>query len=189
VRAILADEEYVTDLEHFLAEHRIVERGRCNSLAQTALLLTCPGVPDVYQGSELWDLSVVDPDNRRPVDYELRRRLLAGLADQPVPPADDHTGEGKLRLVHQVLTHRRARPEAYGGYEPLPAPDDAVAFTRGGVVTVVPCRTGSTMGDEVELPPGGWVDLVTGARVDGGRHGVESLLRRFPVAVLAKEEG
>jgi (1->4)-alpha-D-glucan 1-alpha-D-glucosylmutase len=189
VRAILADDEYVTDLEHFLAEHRIVERGRCNSLAQTALLLTCPGVPDVYQGSELWDLSVVDPDNRRPVDYELRRRLLAGLADQPVPPADDHTGEGKLRLVHQVLTHRRARPEAYAGYEPLPAPDDAVAFTRGGVVAVVPCRTGSTMGGEVELPPGGWVDLVTGAQVHGGRHGVESLLRRFPVAVLAKEEG
>ena len=79
VRAALADDVFAGALVSWLAEHRVVERGRRNSLAQTALLMTCPGSPDLYQGSELWDLSLVDPDNRRPVDYDERRRLLAGL--------------------------------------------------------------------------------------------------------------
>jgi (1->4)-alpha-D-glucan 1-alpha-D-glucosylmutase len=57
----------------------LVEPGRINSLAQTLLKLTAPGIPDFYQGTELWDLSLVDPDNRRPVDHSLRRRLLAEL--------------------------------------------------------------------------------------------------------------
>jgi (1->4)-alpha-D-glucan 1-alpha-D-glucosylmutase len=80
IRAVLADEGFAADLQAFLAQERIMERGHRNSLAQTALLLTCPGVPDIYQGTELWDLSLVDPDNRRPVDYAERRRLLAQLA-------------------------------------------------------------------------------------------------------------
>src|SRR5260221_10050867 len=124
VTTVLADQGFVADLEGFLAEHRIVERGRVNSLAQTALLLTCPGIPDVYQGTELWDLSLVDPDNRRPVDYPLRRRMLDSLAgagpEQALARADE--GAPKLWLIHRVLGHRRPRPEAYGpgsGYEPL----------------------------------------------------------------------
>lgn len=187
VRAILADDGFVTDLESFLAAHRVVERGRRSSLAQTALLLTCPGVPDLYQGNELWDRSLVDPDNRRPVDYGSRRRLLAGIDREPGSLANDHAGVEKLRLVHRVLTHRRARPEAYGGYEPLDAPDDLIAFSRGGVVTVVPCRTAGSASGTVELPSGPWVDLVTGTPIDGGKQESQSLLRRFPVAVLAKE--
>ncbi|MFP5488284.1 MAG: malto-oligosyltrehalose synthase, partial [Acidimicrobiia bacterium] len=187
VRAIRADGTFVTELERFLAEHRVVERGRRNSLAQTALLLTCPGVPDVYQGSELWDLSLVDPDNRRPVDYALRRSLLAGLPDAPGSLADDHVGAEKLRLVHRVLGHRRARPEAYSGYEPLDAPDGVVAFSRGGVVTVARCRSDEPADGAIAVPPGSWVDLVTGERVEGGAHHVASLLGRFPVAVLTTE--
>src|SRR5690606_2088171 len=74
VRDALANDEFTADLERFLAQERLVERGRRNSLAQTALLLTAPGVPDLYQGTELWDLSLVDPDNRRPVNYSLRRQ-------------------------------------------------------------------------------------------------------------------
>ena len=81
VRAVLADGRFVRSVEDFLADQRIVARGRRNSLAQTTLLLTCPGVPDVYQGGELWDLSLVDPDNRRTVDYGLRRRLLSAGRD------------------------------------------------------------------------------------------------------------
>ena len=73
-RGVLGDHELVDDVERFLGEHRLVERGRVNALAQTPLLLTCPGVPDIYQGTEVWDLSLVDPDNRRPVDYAWRRR-------------------------------------------------------------------------------------------------------------------
>src|SRR5258708_35050657 len=81
VTAVLADQGFAADLEGFLAEHRLVERGRVNSLAQTALLLTCPGIPDLYQGTEVWDLSLVDPDNRRPVNYQRRRPLLDSLAE------------------------------------------------------------------------------------------------------------
>src|ERR1700683_4123727 len=76
VRALLADRRFTDEVTGFLSAAGIIERGRRNSLAQMALLLTCPGVADVYQGTELWDLSLVDPDNRRPVDYDERRRLL-----------------------------------------------------------------------------------------------------------------
>src|SRR5262249_20701454 len=89
VTGILADDGFVADLEAFLAEHRLVELGRVSSLAQTALLLTCPGVPDLYQGTEVWDLSLVDPDNRRPVGYLARERLLAELSG-----AGDRGGPG-----------------------------------------------------------------------------------------------
>ena len=124
VNGVLDDPEFVADLEAFVAP--LVEPGRINSLAQTLLKLTSPGVPDFYQGSELWDLSLVDPDNRRPVDYELRRRLLAELKEGRPPEAilarmDE--GLPKLWLIHQGLQLRRRLPEAFGpegDYEPLP---------------------------------------------------------------------
>jgi (1->4)-alpha-D-glucan 1-alpha-D-glucosylmutase len=190
VRALLADGEFVSDLEGFLAAHGIVERGRRSSLAQTALLLTCPGVPDIYQGTDLWDLSLVDPDNRRPVDYQLRRRLLAGPDDGSRPLSSDDVGVEKLRLIRRVLAHRRSRPDAFDGapYEPLDAGDDVVAFSRGDLVTVVPCRTARPLEGDVALPHGRWVDLVSGARVDGGRQEVASVLGRLPVAVLARQD-
>jgi (1->4)-alpha-D-glucan 1-alpha-D-glucosylmutase len=149
VAGALADQGFVADLEGFLAEHRIVERGRVSSLAQTALLLTCPGVPDLYQGTEVWDLSLVDPDNRRPVDYARRRALLDGLAGAGPEQALARAEEGgpKLWLIHRVLAHRRRHPEAYGpgsGYEPLhvhgPWARHAVAFTRTGGLAVIVAR-------------------------------------------------
>ena len=105
VRAVLADGRFVGERGDFLADQRIVARGRRNSLAQTALLLTCPGVPDVYQGGELWDLSLVDPDNRRPVDYGVRRRLLPARARALLPGSDrrDDAGVSKLWLSHRLL--------------------------------------------------------------------------------------
>jgi (1->4)-alpha-D-glucan 1-alpha-D-glucosylmutase len=225
VAAILADPDFVAGLEAFLAEHRLVERGRVSSLAQTTLLLTCPGVPDLYQGTEVWDLSLVDPDNRRPVDYAARRSLLDALAGAgpraALARADD--GGPKLWLIHRLLDHRQRHPAAYGpasGYEPLPVTgpkaDHAVAFTRtGGLAVVVPRlltglggspgsrigpRDGRDGGDErrdwngwdgttVTLPGGGWVDVLTGEEPDVGADGavsVESLLARFPVAVLGR---
>ena len=124
VEASLADGEFRNDLEDFLGRHRLVERGRVTSLAQMALLLTCPGVPDLYQGTEVWDLSLVDPDNRRPVDYDARRALLAKLVE-PGPEAAlgmADAGGPKLWLIRRVLEHRRAWPAAFGpgsGYEPM----------------------------------------------------------------------
>jgi (1->4)-alpha-D-glucan 1-alpha-D-glucosylmutase len=139
--AVLADQDFVADLEKFLAGQEIVARGRVSSLAQVTLLLTCPGVPDLYQGTELWDLSLVDPDNRRPVDYAARERLLDELAEAGPEEALARSDEGgpKLWLIHRLLGYRQRCPEAYGpgsGYEPLaswgPAAEHVVAFTRSG---------------------------------------------------------
>ena len=77
-----------------------------------------PGVPDVYQGTELWDFSLVDPDNRRPVDYALRRKLLARLDGGEVPAVDE-SGAAKLLVVSRVLRARRDHPEWFAGYEPV----------------------------------------------------------------------
>jgi (1->4)-alpha-D-glucan 1-alpha-D-glucosylmutase len=206
VSAVLGDPVFVADLESFLAEHQVIERGRVTSLAQTALLLTCPGVPDLYQGTEVWDLSLVDPDNRRPVDYARRRDLLGDLAGAGPEAALDRADDGgpKLWLIHRLLGHRRRHPAAYGpgsGYEPLrvhgPRARSVVAFARtGGLAVVVPrlARPGETWaGTAVELPGGTWTDVLTGDAVTsdgaGGAAsvGVASLLRRFPVAVLGRE--
>jgi (1->4)-alpha-D-glucan 1-alpha-D-glucosylmutase len=199
VHGVLGDRAFVADLEAFVAP--LVEPGRINSLAQTLLKLASPGVPDFYQGSELWDLSLVDPDNRRPVDYEQRRRLLAELKEGMPPEAilarmDE--GLPKLWLIHQGLHLRRRRPGAFGAegdYEPLPVSgpraEHAVAFARGGEVAVVvprlPMRLGGDwQGTTVTLPPGSWRDELTGDEVAGGERPVAELLARFPVALLAR---
>jgi (1->4)-alpha-D-glucan 1-alpha-D-glucosylmutase len=200
VTEVLADRAFTADLEGFLAEHRIVERGRVNSLVQTALMLTCPGVPDLYQGTEVWEESLVDPDNRRPVDYARRRALLDGLADVGPEAALARNADGgpKLWLIHRVLGHRRRHPGAYGpgsGYEPLsaagPRSSNIVAFTRSnGLAVVVPRLVPDVAegwaGTTVELPPGPWADVLTGAPVGGGQAAVAGLLQRFPVAVLGR---
>ena len=80
-----------------------------------------PGVPDVYQGTELWDLSLVDPDNRRPVDYDLRRRLLAALDAGDGPGRSTTTGAAKLLVVSRALRLRRDSPELFTGYQPVAA--------------------------------------------------------------------
>jgi (1->4)-alpha-D-glucan 1-alpha-D-glucosylmutase len=201
VSDVQADQDFVADLEAFLATHRLVELGRVSSLAQTALLLTCPGVPDLYQGTELWDLSLVDPDNRRPVDYETRRRLLAALSgggpEAALARADD--GGPKLWLIHRLLQHRRRHPGAYrpdSGYQPLLVTGaraaHAVAFTRtGGLAVVVPRLVAGLAGDwagtTVTLPGGAWADVLAGGKVGGGDASVAALCGRFPVAVLARE--
>jgi (1->4)-alpha-D-glucan 1-alpha-D-glucosylmutase len=175
---------------------RIAPFGRSNSLAQKLLQLTMPGVPDVYQGTELWDLSLVDPDNRRPVDYEQRRRLLAQL-DAGEVPAVDETGAAKLLVVSRVLRARREHPEWFAGYEPVAATgvaaDHLVAFDRGGVVPVatrLPVGLSATgWGDTaLRLPTGAWRDLLTGGRFVSDAEGlpVAGLLERLPVALLVR---
>src|ERR1019366_2736234 len=122
---VIADAEFRGDLQAFIDRFQLVALGRTASLAQTTLLLTCPGVPDIYQGSEVWDLSLVDPDNRRPVDYAFRQRLLAEVRDaepgQVLARGDD--GAPKLWLIARLLKQRRRRPELFEspGYVPLAA--------------------------------------------------------------------
>jgi (1->4)-alpha-D-glucan 1-alpha-D-glucosylmutase len=142
---------------------RVAEVGARVALAQTLLKLTVPGLPDVYQGDELWALSLVDPDNRRPVDWAARREALAALRDGAPP-----TGEtAKLHLVATALDLRRRRPEAFAGdYTPIPAGDDVVAFLRGDAVLVaVAVRDGATGTAGWELPAaaaGRWRDVLSG---------------------------
>lgn len=120
-----ANSEFVADLLEF--KHRIAVAGLSNSLGQTLLKLTVPGVPDVYQGMELWEFHLVDPDNRRPVDYSRRQRLLARLGEAgSVVPAgelleDLTSGLLKLYVIRQLLHFRRQYGEvfAHGDYLPL----------------------------------------------------------------------
>jgi len=117
-------------------------------LGTTLLKLTVPGVPDIYQGDELPFLALVDPDNRRPVDWELRRRLLA--SGEPPP---------KLDLIRRTLALRARRPDVFAGtYEPIEAGADVCAFTRGGEVLVAIAVRGDL--SSFEPPPGPWRDIV-----------------------------
>ena len=122
VEAWSEDAEYQGALTELLA---VIERpGRVNGLGLKLLALTLPGVPDIYQGSELWTGDIVDPDNRRPVDFELRRRLAAAGPSASGLDLDDE-GSGKLHLIRAALAVRREHPAAFapetGTYEPLHA--------------------------------------------------------------------
>ena len=138
VEAILADAAFTADLVEFVGP--LVDRGRVVSLAQTLLKLTAPGVPDLYQGTEVWDLSLVDPDNRRPVDYAARRSLLEKvrhLGPHDVRALDDE-GATKLWTTWKALGVRRDHPEVFAGgaYEPVVGTGaragNVVGFVRGG---------------------------------------------------------
>jgi (1->4)-alpha-D-glucan 1-alpha-D-glucosylmutase len=198
VKAVLEDSEFRSDLEGFVAP--LVEPGRVNSLAQVLIKATAPGVPDFYQGTELWDLSLVDPDNRRPVDFVLRHRLLDELKSLTPEEILSRMGEGmpKLWVIHQALSLRKRLSQVFasGSYRPIDANGEraghVVAFSRNEeVVTLVPrllLSMGSGWeGSWVELPPGQWKNQLTGDDVSGGRTAVHDLLRRFPVALLSKE--
>ncbi|AWB92918.1 malto-oligosyltrehalose synthase [Aeromicrobium chenweiae] len=176
---------------------RITPAGWSNSLSAKLLQLAGPGVPDVYQGTELWDFSLVDPDNRREVDYDLRRELLDRFGEGLVPEID-RSGAAKMLVVHRVLTLRRDRPELFRGYTPLradgPAAEHAVAFARSddlvAVATRLPIgleRRGGWGTTSVPLPEGRWTDVITGAQVEGGDTALADVLDRYPVALLVKE--
>jgi (1->4)-alpha-D-glucan 1-alpha-D-glucosylmutase len=194
VDAAFDDATTNAEIERFVA--RITPFGRSNSLSAKLLQLTMPGVPDVYQGTELWDSSLVDPDNRRPVDYDQRRRLLASLEAGTVPDVDD-SGAAKLLVVSRALRARRDSPELFTGYEPVTASgaaaDCVVAYDRGGAVVVATRRpaalAASGWGDTVlRLPTGAWRDLLTGTGVvstaDGAR--LADVLAQLPVALLVR---
>lgn len=200
VRGVLSDEEMRGEIDRFVQE--IKHAGRLNALAQTALKLVSPGVPDIYQGTELWDLSLVDPDNRRPVDFDLRRRLLSELAGMSPEAIMERMDEGlpKLWIIRQALALRRERPEAFerGSYAPVQVEgmkqNYAIAFSRGeSVVLIAPRLTllrGGDWGDtSIALPDGRWDDVLTGEEHGAGSVELRRLLARFPVALLSKRKG
>jgi (1->4)-alpha-D-glucan 1-alpha-D-glucosylmutase len=196
---------------------RIAELGARNTLVQTVLKLTLPGMPDIYQGCELWDLSLVDPDNRRPVDYPAR---MQALEEVTVALAEDRSGamqkyaaawqngHFKLAVIATLLAYRRDHPALFetGSYEPLmadgPNSDQVLGFLRrneGNLVLTAVARYPARLAAEgiaaesgMTLPQGlheiGWRDLISGAQ-----HRPTSCLRPkdvfalLPAAMLVAE--
>lgn len=178
------DDERVAEVVTALSD-RIDAAACANALSAKLLALTMPGVPDVYQGTELWDQSLVDPDNRRPVDYAHRVAVLDG-ADDPAWL--------KMAVVVSALTLRRDRPDLFTGYTAVEATGEAadhvLAFDRGGVVAVatrlpVGLAARGGWGDtELALRSGVWTDVLTGQPA-GPR--LAELLGSYPVALLVRE--
>jgi (1->4)-alpha-D-glucan 1-alpha-D-glucosylmutase len=198
VRQVLSPSSaFRVDLARFA--QRVARLGVAGSLSQLVLKCTSPGVPDVYQGSELWDLSLVDPDNRRPVDFAERGRLLEGLEGRDPAELLDGWPDGSIKLfvLRALLRLRRERPEAFaGGYRPLAVTGaraaNVVAFTRGSgrrvVVAVVSRLTARQDGwgdTACELPRRPMRDILTGRSfgTDGASR-LDELLAVLPAAVL-----
>ena len=189
----------VTEFRAFVQPH-----AWSNALGHKLVQLGMPGVPDVYQGTEFWDDSLVDPDNRRPVDFTARARALAELdrhADDRAPalPALGSDGLVKLLVVSRALRLRRSRPEAFRDYREVgvrgDSADHAIAFDRGGVVVVatrlpVGLEARGGWGDAVLDLDGAYLDHLTGRRFDGG-DGIHltDLLATYPVALLEQLQG
>ena len=173
---------------------RITPAGDSNSLVLKAVQLLSPGVPDVYQGTELWDRSLVDPDNRRRVDWSSRAAALDAIG-KGARPAIDETGAAKLMVVTAALRLRRRLPEAFTGYAELPvrgaAAEHAIAFDRGGVVLIgtrLPiglAEGGGWHDTRVLLPEGEWIDQLSGRELSG-ESPVAALLAELPVAILVR---
>jgi (1->4)-alpha-D-glucan 1-alpha-D-glucosylmutase len=216
VRQALDPERSATFLGAFLPfQERIARLGVRNSLVQTALKLTAPGVPDLYQGAELWDLSLVDPDNRRPVDFGLRARLLDEVTEALSGEREAalsamlgqwHDGRIKLALVATVLRLRAGHPALFadGSYEPLATEgeeagrvcaylrrlDEAALFVA---VERFPLRSETAPAQASIAAPelgGDWHDLLTGRRItgEGGAFAASALFAALPVALLVPAE-
>jgi (1->4)-alpha-D-glucan 1-alpha-D-glucosylmutase len=188
---VMGDAELASDVEAFVA--RIEQPGYVNSLGQKLVQLTAPGVPDVYQGTELWDFSLVDPDNRRPVDYAARREILARVLDGELPDIDA-SGAAKLLVVHKALRLRREHPALFRGYRPLraegAAAEHVLAYTRSAGLAVAVTRlpvgleaAGGWRDTVLPLPAGVWTDVLTGRDATGD---VATLFERYPVALLVR---
>ncbi|MGA2638871.1 malto-oligosyltrehalose synthase [Methylocella sp.] len=192
---------------------RVARLGVENSLAQVTLKLTAPGMPDIYQGCEMWDLSLVDPDNRRPVDFEARehtlRSILPMVAKRPEAAMRhllDHWRDGRIKLaITALLLRLRKQKEALfarGGYEALTITgkksDFSLGFTRAagdaGIAVLIARYPGLREADPdwgdaaATLPVGPWTDVFTGRRFEGGDRALPlaEIFAALPAAVLVK---
>jgi (1->4)-alpha-D-glucan 1-alpha-D-glucosylmutase len=197
VDALYDDEAVARPFRALLDE--VVDPGWSNALSAKLIALTMPGVPDVYQGSELWEQSLVDPDNRRPVDFDHRAQLLGAVASgaSAAPPHGlDDPGAAKLLLTQRALRLRRDRPELFTTYAPVgvegEAAEHAIAYSRGGVVVVatrLPVGLAARGGwgeTRLQLAEGRWRDALTGTEAGSAR--LADLLATYPVALLVKED-
>jgi (1->4)-alpha-D-glucan 1-alpha-D-glucosylmutase len=179
-RALYDHEAFRADFEPFADQ--VARAGERAALGQLLLKLTVPGIPDIYNGDELRSLSLVDPDNRRPVDWEARRAALAALRGGAEPDRESL----KLLVIQRALALRARRPDAFAGaYTPVDAGPAVCAFARGEgeVLVVVPVR-GTSQGTTLKLPgelAGAWRDVLSGA--------LRELSRRTQVSELTSPHG
>jgi (1->4)-alpha-D-glucan 1-alpha-D-glucosylmutase len=198
VGGVFETPEFIASLERFIEP--LIIPGRINSLAQTLIKLVAPGIPDFYQGTELWDLSLVDPDNRRPVDFALRAELLSRVAQLSAAEvlSDWDTGLPKLWMIARVLRFRRECGEHFSAdakYQPLVAQGShlgrLLAFRRGeNLIAVVPRFTLTLAGEwgdtRLPLPGGSWRNCLSGECVQR-EVAPAALFSAFPVALLVRD--
>jgi (1->4)-alpha-D-glucan 1-alpha-D-glucosylmutase len=198
VGGVFESPDFIASLERFVEP--LILPGRINSLAQTLIKLVAPGVPDFYQGTELWDLSLVDPDNRRPVDFAVRAQLLNRTPHLSAADAlaDWESGLPKLWMTARVLRVRRERGEDFSAaakYQPLVAQGShlgrLLAFRRGdNLIAVVPRFTMTLSGEwgdtRLPLPGGSWRNCLTEECVQR-EVSPTALFASFPVALLVRD--
>jgi (1->4)-alpha-D-glucan 1-alpha-D-glucosylmutase len=207
---------FLADVAAF--QHSIAAAGAINGLAQTMLKLTAPGVPDIYQGTEIWDFSLVDPDNRRPVDFEHLAGTLAEVRQKPLPQLLLRWRDGvvKQALIARILAFRDACPALFADGEPAAIEadgmyrDNVLSFSRAvgdmRIAVVVPRLIAGMLEDQTIplVPASGWADtslrlgqesaewenILTGERLfaGDGSASVAAVLKAFPVAVLVQTE-
>jgi (1->4)-alpha-D-glucan 1-alpha-D-glucosylmutase len=207
------DNQFLHELAGWV--ERLAPTGVVNSLTQTVLRLTTPGVPDLYQGTEFWDLSLVDPDNRRPVDFSMRVQALSDAAPYLTDLSGWQGGQVKQHIIHRALALRAQQPDLFARGEYLPLTLEgtqaahAIAFMRrhqDRMVIVVatlfshrllagdgtPAIPGDRWHDTAVVLPralqSGWVDVYTGRHIDiqDGRLRLSDALSVLPVAILAE---
>jgi (1->4)-alpha-D-glucan 1-alpha-D-glucosylmutase len=190
---VYADRELARDLESFA--ELIRPHGERNSLAMLLVKLTAPGVPDFYQGTELYDGSLVDPDNRRHVDLEARREKLRALADATVRDIASDISTAKLWTIRRTLGLRRKHPARFaGGYRPLdaagPHAHRVFGFARGDeLVTIVPrlgVHADGYRDTTATIPAGSWRDVLSDQTFSGGVYALAQLWRWLPIALLTR---
>ena len=198
---ILEHETFAQSFRRF--QKKVAFHGALNALSQVLLKACSPGVPDFYQGTELWDFSLVDPDNRRPVDYERRAKLLSSLrnADPAKLLRQWKDGRVKLFVTARTLDARKRHLEAFqtGAYGQLEAGRNCVAFTRGDSVLVAIPRLTTELAKPPQFPlgdvwgetkldvSGSWRNVFTGEKVSGDGLALREVFSTFPVALLERE--
>jgi (1->4)-alpha-D-glucan 1-alpha-D-glucosylmutase len=181
--ALYDDRAFLDDFEPFVG--LLAQAGDRAALGQLVLKLTVPGVPDIYQGDELPFRALVDPDNRRPVDFDWRQAMLRRLMGGSPPAAQTR----KLFVTLRLLGLRGRRPEPFAGtYEPLDAGPDVCAFVRGGDVLVVVALRGAPFeGTLTDLPGGHWRDVLRGEeRSFDSRQSLAGVAGEHGVAVFER---
>ncbi|HEX5062206.1 MAG TPA: hypothetical protein VFV99_22705, partial [Kofleriaceae bacterium] len=191
LEGVYSDPELLAEVAAFA--ERLRPHGDRNSLAQLLIKLTAPGIPDFYQGTELYDDSLVDPDNRRPVDLALRRDKLRALERASVQDVAGDLSAMKMWTIRRVLGLRRRHPARFaGGYRALdaagPHAHRVFAFARGDdVVTIVPrlgVHADGYRDTTLEIPSGTWREVLSDQTFSGGTCAIAQLWRALPIALL-----